>query len=76
VPQVVKTKALSLCKYDAGAYCRRPQMILYERRRPDRHFAVPEQRRKDEIIDRLADRRRAGRERSWLESCLPESPAA
>jgi hypothetical protein len=51
VPQVVKTGALSLCKYDAGAHCRRPQMILSERRRPDRHFAVLEQRRKDEIID-------------------------
>jgi hypothetical protein len=40
-----------LRKYDAGAHCRRSQMILHERRRLDRHFAVLEQRRKDEIID-------------------------
>lgn len=51
MPQVAKTEALSLRKYDASAHCRRSQMILYERRRPDGHFAVLEQRRKDEIID-------------------------
>ena len=51
MPQVVKTEALPLRKNDASADCRWPQMILNENRRPERHFAVLEQRRKDEIID-------------------------
>lgn len=49
--QVVETEALSFCKYDPGADCRRTQMDLHECRRPDKDLAVLDQRRKNEVVD-------------------------
>jgi len=44
VPQVVKTEALPFGKHARGAYCRLPKMVLHERRRPDGHLSILEQR--------------------------------
>jgi hypothetical protein len=51
VPQVVKTEALTFRKDDLGAGCRRPQMILQECRRSNRHLPVLDKRGKNEIVD-------------------------